>query len=524
MGGDARNATCRLSLRRLAQAGLAAAGIMIAAPVAADASHERILVLSSHGAEGEILPRILNGLRERLSARPKLQIAVEALDLHDHGDPAHLAAVERVLALKHADGPPDVVIAIQDPALAFALSTRETLLGGAPIVFGEIHDLDPTEVDTLNHATGVLGGHDAGATIEAIAALQPDVTTLLIVDDGAPEAEPLRIDLAEAERRVGAGLAFERPGPLGFAELARRLGTLDPDTAAFLVSLGLDADGRRYDPRTALPRLSRASAVPIYTVYESMAGYGVLGGSLTSFTGLGDILGSLAVQILDGAAADALPIQHMPPHRYVFDYRQLARFALRERDVPAYSVVIEQPDTFYRRYAQYVWTAVAVLIGLLAYIGVLLAALRRRARVQTGLERVIEAARKPAPALEDAARAAEAQAREALSRLSSVAPRLTAVAAWRATDGILRRIVPDGGGLPDPLLLEAAAGRSRYNGRRVLVHLPGDASPATVAEFTAPRPLDAIDRGLLEVSAGANAADHASPAAAPLAATRSPAS
>lgn len=487
---------------------LAAALFWAASTVAQGAEGTRsqhVVILTSHGAEERAYRRIIDGIQERLSSRPGLVISLEHLDLHDHGHPEHAASLEDVLTTKYFAVGTDVIFTIDLPALTFAIQHRRRIFNDAPIVFTEVDMLDASEAVAIPNATGVIGGHEILANLEAMLAIHPSVERIVVVDDQSEQASALRRQVVHAEDVLSERVRFEHLPQMPIDALETRLAHLDSEYLVFVVHYRQDGAGRKIDALQAITRISRASSVPTYGIGAETVGFGVVGGYLRSSLGLGQAVADLAERLLDGEVPTALPVLPHAPHSYVFDYRQLVRFQIDEDVLPAGSIILEEPDTFYFRYRGYLWTAVAVVAALLVYIWTLLLSLSRRRRVAQGLERLVSSSTDVGT---------ERSSDRIVAAFTRVLPTLKPVNAWRyapfAGQFEPSRISTSNDGVQEisPLVRDAIShSATRYKGRRLAVVIPEESMPVTVAEFETGRSLDNIDQRLIEIASQALVAD-----------------
>ena len=84
-----------------------------------------------------------------------------------------------------------------------------------------------------------------------------------------------------------------------------------------------------------LERLSQVSKAPVFGLYETLLGHGIVGGSLVSYAGIGTQAGQLALNIL-GIGSDPNKISAIldVPGVPMFDWRQLRRWNLSEALCP----------------------------------------------------------------------------------------------------------------------------------------------------------------------------------------------
>jgi signal transduction histidine kinase len=110
-------------------------------------------------------------------------------------------------------------------------------------------------------------------------------------------------------------------------------------------------------------------------------GCGIVGGSIYSLEASAREAATLAARILNGVPMSQVPVEWGPPNRVVVDARQLAKWGISEKLVPAGATVLNREPGLWQRYTKY-FVAIGLLLLLqLALIVHLL--LERRKRRQT---------------------------------------------------------------------------------------------------------------------------------------------
>ena len=84
-------------------------------------------------------------------------------------------------------------------------------------------------------------------------------------------------------------------------EILARVGSLPPDTIVLYSAIFRDGTGQSFVPREALSLVSRAANAPVFGLYESFLGYGIVGGRLVSFEQQGREAAALALRIMGGS-------------------------------------------------------------------------------------------------------------------------------------------------------------------------------------------------------------------------------
>ena len=127
--------------------------------------------------------------------------------------------------------------------------------------------------------------------------------------------------------------------------------------------------------------ISKSSRVPCYGLWDFNLGFGIVGGMLTSGYNQGKTAGQVAVRILKGEKADAIPVLMKSPNRFMLDYTQMQRWNISRSDLPVDCVVINKPPSFYTVNKEQVWVFISGIVGLSILIAVLFINTLRRKNV-----------------------------------------------------------------------------------------------------------------------------------------------
>ena len=98
---------------------------------------------------------------------------IEYLDLKRLPDGRHLAELKKLFRLKYQNKKFSVVIAMDNPALEFAIDNQAELFRNAPIVFCGINNYTPSLLKGRTDVTGIVEAIDIAGTIEVMLRLHP---------------------------------------------------------------------------------------------------------------------------------------------------------------------------------------------------------------------------------------------------------------------------------------------------------------------------------------------------------------
>ena len=226
--------------------------------------------------------------------------------------------------------------------------------------------------------TGVAYRLDFRGTLEIACRLFPATRSVIVV--GGASAEDLAIQkAARAAYAQETHLQFTYWTGLPVAELAAKASQVPAGTVILLLSQVRDRDGFTTAATTDIAQgIAEAAKVPVFGLYDTILGMGIVGGNLGPVQRQGERAGAIAARVIRGASPSAIPISGTEMNCPMFDWRQLRRWGIDERDLPEGSLVLFREPTVWDRYWAYI-TVGATAIGMQSLlIGALLVNRRRR--------------------------------------------------------------------------------------------------------------------------------------------------
>jgi signal transduction histidine kinase len=375
---------------------LAAALVAAAAPALpaaaagdGDAVQKSLLIINSADAASPLQTAITNGLIARLAdaARP-LVFNVEFLDGYRFPLVAAEARLERTIAEKYGDRPPDVVVAIGPEALRFAAGHGAVIGPRTPIVFA-VNGTDDSPVPAVPpHAAGLIGRIHVGATLDLISRMQPETRTLAVIaGSGHHDMQLLAATRKGLGRIPGRFDVVELVG-LPAADLVARLATLPPDAAILFLTLALDRDGTRYASAEVARRVTAATTLPTYAIYETTIGQGIVGGYLYRPRLIAGQLGAIVRRVLDGEAPERIGVHDAASSAAVIDWRVLEHVGVDPEGIPADAVILNRQPSPWQQYRPQILGLAILFAGLVALLLAVPAELRRRRRMEESLRAI----------------------------------------------------------------------------------------------------------------------------------------
>jgi PAS domain S-box-containing protein len=284
----------------------------------------------------------------------------EYLDLHRHPGVKHRQRLVEMLRVRYDDLKIDAIITLYPEALQFVLDEGQTIFPDAPIVALYMYpgfEASKTGRRIFQHVLM----NDIGGTFESALKLVPEAKRVYVVSGVHPLDKK-----NEAQARLGlqkwqGRLDFRYLTDISLEEMLAAISGTPRDTIILYLAVSADNTGKTYNPRDVAERLSRVANGPVFGLYESILGYGIAGGSLVSYDGIGTQAGQLVLNILRGTQGpeNTPAVLDVPPVP-MFDWRQLRHWNLDEDVLPKGSIVVNREFTF--------WDLKYYIIGALVFI------------------------------------------------------------------------------------------------------------------------------------------------------------
>ena len=227
---------------------------------------------------------------------------------------------------------------------------------------------------------------DFKGTIDLIRRLRPETTDIFVITDRTP-ASLIRLSQFNTEvLPLGNQTRFTISTDESYTSLMTALGARPPGSAIMYLNFMKDRHGENYGTGTSvLERISKGTALPIYTYKKIDVGHGAVGGSVISEVLMAEHAAGMMRLILEGTPPAAVPVVTRTPTVNLFDYNQLQRHGIALDRLPADSVVLNRPFSFYETYRRTVWTVGGVIIILSVLVFWLSTSILRRIRVEKAL-------------------------------------------------------------------------------------------------------------------------------------------
>jgi signal transduction histidine kinase len=352
------------------------------------ATPKRVLILHSFGRDFAPYDTITSVFRTELARRSTDPIIfVEAnLDSGRLINESEERAFLDYLRARFGDTAPDVVVTIGPTAARFYLGHRDALFPRTQVVVGALDARVARQLTFRPTDAVVVGSLDLPKFVDNILQTLPTTRTIAVVV-GASENErfwlsELQREFAPYENRV----KFEWLNDLSLAQMQDRVANLPADSAVLYALLIVDAAGVPHERQDALSSLRAATKAPIFGLYESELGKGVVGGPYASQRIRGEHIATAALQVLAGSAVRQPQIDIIGFEAPVYDWREMKQWNIDPSRLPPGSEIRFKPPSIWEEH-QIAVLATATALPLQAIlIMALLIQRQRRQRAEREAE------------------------------------------------------------------------------------------------------------------------------------------
>ena len=343
-----------------------------------------VLILNESSTQIQGYSDITSAQRSTLNAQSPSPFAfyVEYLSLNEFATPQNKKTLLTYLREKYLDTPIGIVAANGTEALRVALQLRtDERWSGIPIVFSAVDEQRARSLMPLPDVTGRFVRFSLKQSIDVARALVRNLQQVALVGDPL-DRQPFRRQFLGELASAAVNLEIINLLGLPLEQVKKRVANL-PNSSAILYTT-VTADGR-YLPNEALAAIAKTANRPIVVDVDNRLGHGATGGFVVVSTLIGEEAAQLMLRVFNGENPSTIHITSSNAVKPEFDWRELQRWAVNERDLPPDSEILFRPPTAWEQYQWQILLIAAALVTQSFLIGGLFYEHRRRhsAEVET---------------------------------------------------------------------------------------------------------------------------------------------
>lgn len=380
----------RALVRALVAAVLLSAAAVLSGQALAQSENDRprVLFIVESDSRLPLVKAFLAGVEDELGPEfmTRSEIYVEYLDLLRFNDPKELDLNRTFIVERYGNLALDAIGVLGNNALGFLLDNRDAIAPGAPIVyggFGEAGLQTALSGRSPSDVSGVLSTFDVTSTLDLALQVQPDATEIIVIAGSANFDRQWRSSFSEAIGDSYAGLPVRFLPELSAETFLQEARNFNPKTIVVVLTVNLDAEGRRFLPLQFTEALAAASPAPVWTFYETQIGFGPVGGSVEDLAATGAEMGKM---LKLAVAGEALPAPVNAVAVPTVDWREMTRHGLDLERLPDEARILFHQPTLWERYYPQILGVIALVALQSATIVGLLVQRRKYQSTQASLD------------------------------------------------------------------------------------------------------------------------------------------
>lgn len=300
-------------------------------------------------------------LRASLSASASTNVDVisEFLELGRYPGDDYPELAAKFLRDKYRNTKLLAVVAGGPLALAFLLQRGAEIFPQTTIIHAYV-DRDWLAGKTLpENVIGIPAHFDVAKTVDVALRLHPSARRLVVVTGGSDMDRHLRAFFQRDAARFSGRATFEYWDGLSMADVLSRLAALPADSIVLTSAVLRDGTGKWFSGRESVKLMAAVSSAPIYGIISPQVGAGLVGGYMPMIEETGKLVAKIVLRLASGERLTQASQLEAQPNQYVFDWRQLQRWAVPDGQLPAGSVVLFREPSLWERYR---WQIVVVSV------------------------------------------------------------------------------------------------------------------------------------------------------------------
>ena len=315
-----------------------------------------------------------------------LRLAIDYTGVENIGDDSELSTVIDYLKSRQRIDPASIVVSVLPPSAMFLETYGDEIYPGVKRlhVASELRSSD-NFFESSNDLTLTIDGDLEAMLVEnlrLIPSVVPGLTDLFVLSGsgeyGGMQETMIRELLIETP--VNSNVHFLRGTPL--EEVVATMNQSGRASAALLLSYEYNDNGNNINTQDALNELVDGTDVPIFGIFDSVLGRGVVGGFMSRAQDTAFRTGEVAVAAMN----EQQIVRSIIPYNYLFDGRQLDRVGINRSLLPENSIIQFDSQTVWETYLGQILFIFLVIAIQTALIILLVKSLRKQKASESALK------------------------------------------------------------------------------------------------------------------------------------------
>jgi len=368
---------------------IVAVGLIFTAVSSAASGRNNVLLIHSFSRMDSWTAAIHRGIVDTiLSERPSTNMCIEYMDARHYVKDGFLFDMAMTYEMKYSSQHIDLIVCTGGYACNLIEYYGSYIFPHIPVVICGIGNKMFAGIGRMEEKTGVIKDYTAMDTALLAMDLQSETRNIALLYDGTEDVMDDRADFADRIGELPDGVDIIDLPAMKEEILKEKLVSLPNNTVVIDLGYQRSSDGNFYSTREIMDILNEFCPMPVYSTRASVIEkYGAIGGFVNFASKHGGLAAEKALAILEGVPAGDIPVAYEGFSGYMLNYAEMTGRGIPGAFIPSGSLVVNNPDTFFEKYAHIIipyLVLISALMLLAAYLG---ENIRRRKKAQRKLLR-----------------------------------------------------------------------------------------------------------------------------------------
>lgn len=253
----------------------------------------------------------------------------------------------------------DIIITSDNDALDFVQHYEQQLFNKIPVVFCGIANPEDYNLEGSNKY-GVVESVNPDITIPVLSKMLPRAKSMLYITDNTTSGI-IMLKKIEHVKRLLPSLKINVVYEVDVDEIVKIVEKGDKGDMVYVTGTNRDKYGNQLDYIEFFKKIAKASSKPVFADNESVIGQNIVGGNANRGFTQGYEAGLLTLKLLKKTFRTGIANVNSVKDEYIFDYKLLKKYGIKESNLPPDSLIINKPIIQYGLYIALLLLAIFVL-------------------------------------------------------------------------------------------------------------------------------------------------------------------
>lgn len=349
---------------------------------------QNVLILNSYHKGLKWSDDMLLGIESALDSNDiNANIYIEYMDTKRYPNKSYTDMLYNLYKYKYINSNFSVILTTDNDAFNFMLNYGDKLFPKTPVIFCGVNSIDGSIALNNPLFTGISEQIDIHSTLDIALKFHPKTKRVIVLSATDSTGLYYRKSVEKLAPKFDDKIDFIYMDNINFLNDENKIKSLSKDSIILLGPIYRDNLNNYADIENVADIISKNCSIPIYSTWEVCINHGVIGGKMISSYSQGRTAGILSLRILNGEYPWKIPIVKKNSSEFIFDFYQLYRFNISEKNLPRNSIIKNSPGNYYKIARELLWGFVFLLIIVSSF---LIRNIFKRKQTKKALDEMVE--------------------------------------------------------------------------------------------------------------------------------------